>query len=61
MHLDTQLTSPSRVCQVRLFGHHKFDIKQQKYKVSNDLKEGQAKVLFGESPDNGGADTRLHC
>ena len=38
-----------RVCEVRLFGQHKFEIKQQKYKISQELKEGQAKVLFGES------------
>ena len=38
-----------RVCEVRLFGQHKFDIKQQKYKVSDELKEGQVRVLFGKS------------
>ena len=38
-----------RVCEVRLFGQHKFEIKQQKYKISQELKEGQAKVLFGRS------------
>lgn len=38
-----------RVCEVRLFGQHKFEIKQQKYKISQELKEGQAKVLFGMS------------
>jgi len=36
-----------RVCEVRLHGENKFEIKQQKYKVSDELKEGQAKVLFG--------------
>ena len=36
-----------RVCEIRLFGKHKFEIKQQKYKVSDELKEGQARVLFG--------------
>lgn len=38
-----------RVCEVRLLGNHKFELKQQKYKVSDDLKEGEARVLFGES------------
>jgi hexokinase len=33
---------------VQLFGEHRFEIKQQKYKVSDELKEGQAVVLFGE-------------
>lgn len=42
------LTRHRRVCEVRLFGEHKFEIKQQKYKVSDELKNGQAKVLFGE-------------
>jgi hypothetical protein len=37
-----------RVCEVRLLGNHKFEMKQQKYKVSDDLKEGEATVLFGE-------------
>ncbi len=37
-----------RVCEVRLLGNHKFEMKQQKYKVSDDLKEGEAAVLFGE-------------
>lgn len=38
-----------RVCEVRLLGQHKFELKQQKYKVSDDLKEGEARVLFGKS------------
>ena len=38
-----------RVCEVRLFGQNKFEIKQQKYKVSDELKEGQARVLFGKA------------
>ncbi|WVR05189.1 hypothetical protein IAU60_002201 [Kwoniella sp. DSM 27419] len=41
-----------RVCEVRLFGQHKFEIKQQKYKVSDELKEGQAKVLFDYIADS---------
>lgn len=36
------------MCEVRLFGKHKFEIKQQKYKVSDELKQGQARVLFGQ-------------
>ncbi|CDZ96529.1 hexokinase [Phaffia rhodozyma] len=35
-----------RVCEVRLLGSHKFTIKQQKYKVSDDLKRGDARDLF---------------
>jgi hypothetical protein len=38
-----------RVCEVRLFGQNKFDIKQQKYKISDELKSGQARILFGRS------------
>lgn len=46
-----------RVCEVRLLGGHKFEMKQQKYKVSDELKEGEARVLFGESlPMGRGAD-----
>lgn len=41
-------TYGSRVCEVTLFGEHRFEIKQQKYKVSDELKEGQANVLFGK-------------
>jgi hexokinase len=32
---------------VQLFGKNKFDIKQKKYKVSDELKNGEATVLFG--------------
>lgn len=39
-----------RVCEVKLEGNHKFSQKQQKYKVSEDLKEGEARTLFSESP-----------
>lgn len=35
-----------RVCQVTLLGDHKWTMKQQKYKVSNALKIGEAHVLF---------------
>ena len=38
-----------RVCEVTLLGNHQFTIKQQKYKVSEALKTGEASVLFGES------------
>lgn len=37
-----------RVCLILLQGHNQFKIKQQKYKVSEELKTGQARVLFGE-------------
>lgn len=37
-----------RVCEVKLFGQNKFEIKQQKYRISDELKQGQARVLFGE-------------
>lgn len=37
-----------RVCEVKLNSDNKFEMKQQKYKVSDELKEGQAKTLFGE-------------
>nr|ODN77343.1 hexokinase [Cryptococcus depauperatus CBS 7841] len=35
-----------RVCLVLLQGNHKFQIKQQKYKVSQALKEGESRELF---------------
>lgn len=38
----------SRVCEVKLLGNHKFTIKQQKYKVSDEIKKGPAIELFGE-------------
>ncbi|ORX39921.1 putative hexokinase [Kockovaella imperatae] len=44
-----------RVCEVRLLGQHRFEIKQQKYKVSDELKKGQAVILFdyiADSVDN---------
>ncbi|WRT67179.1 uncharacterized protein IL334_004145 [Kwoniella shivajii] len=41
-----------RVCEVRLFGHNKFEMKQQKYKVSDELKEGEARVLFDYIADS---------
>jgi hexokinase len=41
-----------RVCEVRLFGEHKFEIKQQKYKISEELKQGQARVLFDYIADS---------
>lgn len=36
-----------RVCEVTLEGNHKFTLRQQKYKVSTELKTGEATVLFG--------------
>ncbi|BEI99192.1 hypothetical protein CcaverHIS631_0402350 [Cutaneotrichosporon cavernicola] len=41
-----------RVCEVRLLGNHKFEMKQQKYKVSDELKEGEATVLFDYIADS---------
>lgn len=38
-----------RVCEVKLMGDHKFTIKQQKYKVSDEIKQGEASELFGTS------------
>ncbi|KAG8860118.1 glucokinase [Tulasnella sp. 330] len=35
-----------RVCEVNLEGNHKFSLRQQKYKVSTELKTGEATVLF---------------
>ncbi|KAJ9104389.1 hypothetical protein QFC20_004525 [Naganishia adeliensis] len=35
-----------RVCEVKLKGNHEFSVKQQKYKVSEALKNGEAKELF---------------
>lgn len=39
-------TLSSRVCEVKLTGNHEFTVKQQKYKVSEALKQGEAKELF---------------
>ena len=36
-----------RVCEVILNGDKTFSIRQQKYKVSEALKTGEATVLFG--------------
>ncbi|KAI0092534.1 hexokinase [Irpex rosettiformis] len=36
-----------RVCEVKLLGNHEFTLRQQKYKVSDALKTGEASVLFG--------------
>lgn len=38
-----------RVCQVELHGDKTFSLKQQKYRVSEALKTGEATVLFGAS------------
>ncbi|THH01755.1 hypothetical protein EW026_g995 [Hermanssonia centrifuga] len=35
-----------RVCEVRLLGNHEFTLRQQKYRVSDALKTGEASVLF---------------
>lgn len=39
--------SHRRVCEVKLDGNHGFTLRQQKYKVSETLKTGEAKALFG--------------
>ncbi|KAI0052574.1 hypothetical protein FA95DRAFT_1553239 [Auriscalpium vulgare] len=41
-----------RVCQVDLNGDQTFSLKQQKYKVSSDLKTGEATVLFDYLADS---------
>lgn len=46
----------SRVCEVQLQGNHQFSLRQQKYKVSDQLKTGEVTALFGapsfnEPPD----------
>ena len=38
----------SRVCEVKLNGDQTFNLRQQKYKVSDTLKTGEATALFGE-------------
>lgn len=35
-----------RVCEVKLLGNKKFVLRQQKYKVSDTLKTGEAVALF---------------
>ncbi|WVQ78326.1 hypothetical protein IAT38_000411 [Cryptococcus sp. DSM 104549] len=35
-----------RVCEVELLGDHTFNIRQAKYKISEELKQGQARQLF---------------
>ncbi|KAI0775461.1 hexokinase [Irpex lacteus] len=41
-----------RVCEVKLLGNHKFSLRQQKYKVSEALKTGEASVLFDYLADS---------
>lgn len=43
------MTTCSRVCEVKLNGDQTFTLRQQKYKVSEALKTGEATVLFGEA------------
>jgi hexokinase len=48
--VDDLITSCSRrVCEVKLDGAHGVAMRQQKYKVSDELKTGEANLLFGES------------
>ena len=42
------MTPHRRVCEVELLGNKEFVLRQQKYKVSEQLKTGEASVLFGE-------------
>lgn len=42
-------TAPRRVCEVKLDGNHGVQLRQQKYKVSDALKTGDAHALFGTS------------
>ena len=44
------LVTYSRVCKVQLNGDQTFNLRQQKYKVSDMLKTGEATALFGEFP-----------
>ena len=39
---------PRRVCEVVLHGNKTFSLVQQKYRVSDALKTGEATALFGE-------------
>lgn len=41
------LDKPSRACEVILHGNKTFTLRQQKYKVSEALKTGEATTLFG--------------
>lgn len=41
-----------RVCEVKLNGDQTFDLRQQKYKVSDQLKTGEATVLFDYLADS---------
>ena len=44
------ITTHSRVCEVQLNGDQTFSLRQQKYKVSDQLKTGEATALFGKPP-----------
>ncbi|KAK7696561.1 hypothetical protein QCA50_001219 [Cerrena zonata] len=41
-----------RVCQVQLLGNHEFTLRQQKYRVSEALKTGEATALFDYLADS---------
>ncbi|OCH95887.1 hexokinase [Obba rivulosa] len=41
-----------RVCEVQLLGNHQFHLRQQKYKVSEALKTGEASALFDYLADS---------
>ncbi|KIP09830.1 hypothetical protein PHLGIDRAFT_125977 [Phlebiopsis gigantea 11061_1 CR5-6] len=41
-----------RVCEVKLLGNHQFTLRQQKYRVSDALKTGEASALFDYLADS---------
>ncbi|KAI0346990.1 hexokinase [Trametopsis cervina] len=41
-----------RVCEIKLLGNHEFTLRQQKYKVSEALKTGEASALFDYLADS---------
>jgi len=48
IHHSCVITTRSRVCEVQLNGDQTFGLRQQKYKVSDQLKTGEATALFGK-------------
>ncbi|CAL1702032.1 unnamed protein product [Somion occarium] len=48
----TYFTLFSRVCEVQLKGNHQFTLRQQKYRVSEALKTGEATALFDYLADS---------
>ena len=56
--VGTSITPCRRVCEVELLGNKQFVLRQKKYKVSEQLKTGEATTLFGECEL---VDTAAHC